>query len=56
MVVPSFVSRLLFGAELMPPADAVGRISGLVMLCLAAGCWPSASEHGEPHALKRCCY
>ena len=31
--------------------DAVGRIAGLVMLCLAAGCWPGASERGSPRAL-----
>ncbi len=48
---PSLLARLLFGSELGGSGDSVARISGLVMLCLAAGCWPSASERGSPRAL-----
>ena len=48
---PSFLARLLFGSEMGRSGDSVARISGLVMLCLAAGCWPSASERGSPRAL-----
>ncbi len=48
---PSFTARLLFGSEMGGSGDLVGRIAGLVMLCLATGCWPSASERGSPRAL-----
>src|SRR5271165_7558030 len=48
---PSFLARLLFGSEMGGSGDSVGRISGLVMLCLAAGCLPTASERGSPRAL-----
>ena len=42
VVAPSLLARLLFGSEMNTPGDLVGRISGLVMLCLALGCWPRA--------------
>ena len=48
---PSLVARLLFGSEMGGSGDLVARIAGLVMLCLAAGCWPRASERDTPRAL-----
>jgi hypothetical protein len=51
VVAPSLLARLLFGSGLNPAGEATGRISGLVMLCLAAGCWPRGSEAGSPQAL-----
>ena len=48
---PSLLARLLFGSELGGSGESLARISGLVMLCLAVGCWPSASERGSPRAL-----
>jgi hypothetical protein len=33
------LARLLFGSEMNASGDFVGRISGLVMLCLALGCF-----------------
>ncbi len=48
---PSFLARLLFGSEMGGSGDSVGRISGLVMLCLAVGCLPTASERGSLRAL-----
>lgn len=50
-VAPSLLARLLFGSEMGGSGDLVGRIAGLVMLCLAVGCWPAASERGSPRAL-----
>lgn len=44
IVAPSLLAKLLFGSELNASGDLVGRISGLVMLCLALGCWPRAFE------------
>jgi hypothetical protein len=51
IVVPSLLARLLFGSGLNAAGEATGRISGFVMLCLAAGCWPRAGESGRHHAL-----
>lgn len=39
---PSLVAKLLFGSEMNASGDALGRIAGLVMLCLAADCFPRA--------------
>jgi hypothetical protein len=44
VIAPSLLARLLFGAEMNASGDLVGRIAGLVMLCLALGCWPRAFE------------
>ncbi len=44
IVAPSLVARLLFGSNLNAAGEAIGRIAGLVLLCLAAGCWPRAGE------------
>ncbi len=48
IVAPSLLARLLFGSDLNAAGEATGRISGLVMLCLAAACWPSASGAEAP--------
>lgn len=44
LVAPSLVARLLFGSGMNAGGDALGRIAGLVMLCLAVGCLPRASS------------
>jgi hypothetical protein len=51
IIAPSVLAYFLFGADLNPAGEATGRISGLVMLCLAAGCWPRAGESGRHQAL-----
>lgn len=51
VVAPSLLARLLFGSEMNASGDLVGRISGLVMLCLAIGYWPRAYEGEDRHAL-----
>jgi hypothetical protein len=51
VVAPSLLARLLFGSEMNASGDLVGRISGLVMLCLALGCWPRAFEGEDRHAV-----
>jgi hypothetical protein len=51
VVAPSLLARLLFGSEMNASGDLVGRISGLVMLCLALGCWPRAFEGEDRRAL-----
>jgi hypothetical protein len=51
VVAPSLLARLLFGSEMNASGDLVGRISGLVMLCLALACWPRAFEGEDRQAL-----
>jgi len=51
VAAPSLLSRLLFGSGMDQIGDSVGRIAGLVMLCLAAACWPRASEVESSQAL-----
>jgi hypothetical protein len=51
IVAPSLLGRLLFGSGLNGAGEATGRISGFVMICLAAGCWPRAGENGRHQAL-----
>jgi hypothetical protein len=50
IVAPSLLGRLLFGSNLNAAGEATGRISGFVMVCLAAGCWPRASKSGRHQA------
>ena len=40
VLAPSLLAGLLFGSEMNAAGDLVARISGLVMLFLALGCWP----------------
>jgi hypothetical protein len=51
VVAPSLLAKLLFGSEMNASGDLVSRISGLVMLCLALGCWPRAFEGGDRQTL-----
>ena len=40
---PSLVAKLLLGSDKNASGDAIGRIAGLVMLCLAVGCLPRSN-------------
>ena len=40
VVDPSLLARLLFGQGLDETGTMVGRTAGLVLVCLAIGCWP----------------
>ncbi len=51
VVAPSLLAHLLFGSDLNGAGEATGRIAGLVMVCLAAGCWPGDAEIGLSQAL-----
>ncbi len=50
VAAPSLLAWLLFGSDLNAAGEATGRIAGLVMVCLAVGCWPRAGS-AEAHAL-----
>ena len=47
IVAPSLLARLLFGSNLNAAGEATGRLAGLVLLCLAAGCLPRTGESGH---------
>lgn len=51
IVAPSLLARLLFGSGMDETGDTVGRISGLVMLCLALAAWPRGAEGERRRAL-----
>jgi hypothetical protein len=51
VAAPSLLAKLLFGSEVNASGDLAGRISGLVILCLALGCWPRASVGEDRQAL-----
>ncbi len=51
IVAPSLLARLLFGSDLNGAGEATGRIAGLVMVCLAVGCWPRGAEAGSSRTL-----
>ncbi len=48
VVTPSLLARLLFGSDLNAAGEATARIAGIVMACLAAGCWPRAGSAEAP--------
>ena len=55
VLAPSLLARLLFGSDLNGAGDATGRIAGVVMVCLAAGCWPRDAEITQYGALIPLC-
>lgn len=51
VAAPSLLTRLLFGSDLNGAGEATGRIAGLVMLCLAVGCWPRDVQNSQRQVL-----
>ena len=41
LIVPSLVSRLLFGAELTGVSVPVARVTGIALVGLGVACWPN---------------
>jgi hypothetical protein len=50
IVAPSLLAWLLFASDLNAAGKATGRIAGLVIVCLAAGCWPRTAG-ADAHAV-----
>jgi hypothetical protein len=48
VATPSLLARLLFSSDLNAAGEATARIAGIVMVCLAAGCWPRAGSAEAP--------
>jgi hypothetical protein len=42
MASPALFVRLLLGAELSEPGQALGRLAGFALLALGLACWPGA--------------
>ena len=40
---PDLVARVLFSTELTPGGEAIGRVGGCGLLCLAIACWPRSA-------------
>ena len=51
VVAPSLLAILLFGSEMNAVGNLVGRIAGVVMPCLAFGCWPRSFEGTDRQTL-----
>jgi len=50
---PSYVPRLLFGEGVAGAGAALGRITGLGLLCLGLACWPGRDDiRGVPRTLR----
>ena len=43
LIVPSLVGRLLFGAEFTGVANPAARVTGIALVALGVGCWPSST-------------
>ena len=41
LIVPSLVSRLLFGAELTGVSIPIARVTGIALVGLGVACWPN---------------
>jgi hypothetical protein len=46
IVSPSLFSRLILGAELSDPGEALGRLTGIVLLAFGLACWPAPAAAG----------
>jgi hypothetical protein len=53
IVAPSLVIRLILGAGLSEPGQALGRLAGIALLALALACWPLRSPAVSPSAAVR---
>jgi hypothetical protein len=46
LIVPSLVSRLLLGEELVGVAIPVARVAGIALIALGIACWPGGQRAG----------
>lgn len=46
LAIPSFVGRMLLGAELTGISIAVARVTGIALIGLAVACWPGTPMTG----------
>lgn len=53
IVRPSLFVWLLFGAEVPPAGDALGRLGGFALLALAISCWPRWQNSAQSIAVLR---
>jgi hypothetical protein len=48
LIDPAMVARLLLGNGASGAGIALGRVSGLALLCLGLACWPNLSRLASP--------
>jgi len=53
IVRPSLFVWLLFGAEVPPTGEALGRLAGFALLALAIACWPRWQNSAQSIAVLR---
>jgi hypothetical protein len=53
IVSPSLFSRLVLGADLSEPAQALGRLAGIALLGAALPSWPVAAAASTPPSATR---
>ena len=53
IVRPSLFVWLLFGAEVPPTGEALGRLAGFALLALALACWPRSENAVQSIAVLR---
>jgi hypothetical protein len=46
LIVPSWIGRLLFGAELTDMAAISARVAGIALVALGVACWPGTQLIG----------
>jgi len=51
LLAPVLFGRLIFGAELSEPGQALGRLTGIVLLGFALTAWPDPSARSVTRAL-----
>ena len=47
IIVPSLFGRLIFGAELSEPGQALGRLAGIALLAFGLACWPASAAANQ---------
>jgi hypothetical protein len=47
MVSPSLFGWLILGAELSEPGQALGRLTGIVLLAFGLACWPTSIPESQ---------
>ncbi len=51
LISPLLFGRLILGGELSEPGQALGRLTGIVLLGFALACWPDASARPVTRAM-----
>lgn len=53
IINPALFGRLILGAELSEPGQALGRLAGIALLAFGLACWPAAGPPSYPASAVR---